>query len=156
MRYLGYFIKWEPQKNFYFVSEHCNFFPAPERSVGTYSKYSSIDDKMDDLHYYTTYIKFGIGRATYDTAQEIRNDQLTRDEGIKLVRKYDGEYPLRFEKELFEYLSIDEKTFGNISKKFKKPIFDREYLELLTNKFRSPHLWYFDKENNKFTLRKSI
>ena len=111
---------------------------------------------MDDLHYYTTYIKFGIGRATYDTAQEIRNNQLTRDEGIKLVRKYDGEYPLRFEKELFEYLSINENTFGKISKKFKKPIFDREYLELLTNKFRSPHLWYFDKENQKFTLRKSI
>jgi hypothetical protein len=33
--------------------------------VGSYSKYSSIDDKIDDFHYYTTFIKFGIGRATY-------------------------------------------------------------------------------------------
>ena len=156
VRYLGYFIKWEPQKNFYFASEHCNFLPAPERSAGTYSKYSSIDDKMDDLHYYTTYIKFGIGRATYDTAQEIRNNQLTRDEGIKLVRKYDGEYPSRFENELYEYLSIDEKTFGKVSKKFENPMFDHDYLERLTNKFRSPHLWYYDKENKKFILRKSI
>ena len=37
-----------------------------ERTPGTYSKYNSIDDKIDDFHYYTTYIKFGIGRATYD------------------------------------------------------------------------------------------
>lgn len=156
VRYLGYFIKWEPQKIFYFVGEHCNFLPAPERSAGTYSKYSSIDDKMDDLHYYTTYIKFGIGRATYDSAQEVRNNQLTRNEAIKLINKYDGEYPLRFEKELFEYLSIDQDTYGNISKKFKKPLIDRNYFEELTNKFRSPHLWYFDKENKKFILRKSI
>ena len=38
--------------------------PNPERSEGTYSKYASIDDKIDDLHYYTTFIKFGIGRTT--------------------------------------------------------------------------------------------
>ena len=52
---------------------------------GTYSKYSSIDDKIDDLHYYTTYIKFGIGRATYDASQEIRNKHITREEGLWLI-----------------------------------------------------------------------
>ena len=51
----------------------------------------SIDDKIDDLHFYTTFIKFGIGRASYDVFQEIRNDHLTIDEGKKLIKKYDGE-----------------------------------------------------------------
>ena len=32
------------------------------------------------------HIKFGIGRATYDAAQEIRNDKITRDEGVSLVK----------------------------------------------------------------------
>lgn len=156
VRYLGYYLKWQPQTNFYYVSENCNFIPAPERSVGTYSKYSSIDDKMDDLHYYTTYIKFGIGRATYDSAQEIRNNELNREEGINLIRKYDGEYPARFEKELFEYLSIDNETFGKISKKFKYPLFNRNILENLSNKFRSPHLWYYNTKKNGYLLRKTI
>ena len=40
----------------------------PERITGTYSKYTSIDDKIDDLHFYTTGIKFGIGRATHEAA----------------------------------------------------------------------------------------
>ena len=30
---------------------------------------SSLDDKIDWLHYHTTTIKFGIGRATYDSAK---------------------------------------------------------------------------------------
>ena len=156
VRYLGYFLEWHPQKNFYYVTENCNFIPAPERSAGTYSKYSSIDDKMDDLHYYTTYIKFGIGRATYDSSQEIRNNELLRDEGIKLVRKYDGEYPLRFEKEVFDYLTISKEEFGNVYKKFKNPIFDRSYFKNLSNKFRSPHLWYYDKVSKNFILRQKI
>ena len=80
--------------------------PSPERTLGTYSKYNSIDDKIDDLHYFTTFIKFGIGRATYDASQEVRNDEINRDEAIALVKKYDGEYPDRFENEIFEYLSI--------------------------------------------------
>jgi len=40
-----------------------------------------------------TSIKFGIGRATYDTAQEIRNGDITREEGIALVRRFVGEFP---------------------------------------------------------------
>ena len=42
--------------------------------------------------------------------------EINREEGIKLVKQFDGEYPTRFEKELFEYLSIDEKDFLNIFK----------------------------------------
>ena len=38
------------------------------------------------------YLKFGIGRATSDAAHEIRDKHLTREEGVKLVQKYDGEY----------------------------------------------------------------
>ena len=64
--------------NVYYSVKNCDFRPRPYRTQGTYSKYNSIDDKIDYLHYYTTYIKFGIGRATYDASQEIRNNHLTR------------------------------------------------------------------------------
>ena len=63
VHYLGYYLKWHPQSNYYYAVENGNFQASPERTPGTYSKYNSIDDKIDDLHYYTTYIKFGIGRA---------------------------------------------------------------------------------------------
>lgn len=155
VHYLGYYLKWHPQSAYYYAVEHGGFEAAPERTLGTYSKYNSIDDRMDDYHYYTTYIKFGIGRATYDTSQEIRSGDISRDEGVALVKKFDGEYPYRFEKEVFNYMSISEKEFGRgIAQKFAQPIMDRDYFDSLCDKFRSPHLWM--KKDGKWMLRHTV
>lgn len=154
IHYLGYYIPWHPQAAYYYAVEKGNFKPSPERTPGTYSKYSSIDDKIDDLHYYTTFIKFGMGRATYDSSQEIRNKEITREEGIQLIKKFDGEYSTRFENELFEYLSMNKEDYPKIFSLFEKPIMTKNYFNLLTDKFRSPHIWKL--ENNKWKLRKTI
>jgi N-acetyl sugar amidotransferase len=137
VHYLGYYLKWTPQEAYYYSVEHIDFQTRPFRTQGTYSKYNSIDDKIDDLHYYTTYIKFGIGRATYDASQEIRNNHLTREEGIALVKKFDGEFPEKYFNEIMDYLEI-------------KPA---RFLELC-DKFRSPHLWNFS--NGKWQLRHTV
>ncbi len=84
VHYLGYYLKWHPQSCYYYAVEHGGFEASPERTPGTYSKYNSIDDRIDDFHYYTTGIKFGIGRATYDAAQEIRSGDISREEGVAL------------------------------------------------------------------------
>lgn len=141
VHYLGYYLKWHPQSCYYYSVEHGGFEPSPERTLGTYSKYNSIDDRIDDFHYHTTFVKFGIGRATYDAAQEIRSGDITREEGVALVRRYDGEYPERFADEIFQYLSIPEKEFPKASKMFEQPVMDREYYRRLLDQFRSPHLW---------------
>jgi len=134
VHYLGFYLKWIPQETFYYAVENCGFRPRPFRTQGTYSRYNSIDDKIDDLHYYTTFIKFGIGRCSYDISQEIRNDHITRDEGLKLIKKYDGEFPDIYFSEIMKYLEINE-----------------NYFLKLQNKFRSPHIW--KKVNKKWYLR---
>ena len=137
IHYLGYYLKWTPQEVYYYAVENTGFKARPFRTQGTYSKYNSIDDKIDDLHYYTTYIKFGIGRATYDSSQEIRNKHITREEGVALVNRFDGEFPDRYFSEIMEYLEMEEAFFHE-----------------LCNKFRSPHLW--EKDNENWQLRKTI
>lgn len=124
VHYLGYYLKWDPQECYYYAVENTGFQANSERTEGTYSKYSSIDDQIDMFHYYTTLIKFGIGRATYDAAQEIRNGKISRDEGVNLVKKYDQEFPHKYFKEFLNYIDISEETF----------------IETV-DKFRSPHLW---------------
>ena len=62
VHYLGYYLKWDPQECYYYAVENTGFQANHERTEGTYSKYSSIDDKIDPFHYFTTLIKFGIGR----------------------------------------------------------------------------------------------
>ena len=125
VHYLGYYLKWIPQEAYYYAVENTDFKARPFRTQGTYSKYNSIDDKIDDFHYYTTFIKFGIGRTTYDASQEIRNSHITREEAVALVKKFDGEFPERYFQEIMTYLDINPDYFRNE----------------LTDKFRSPHLW---------------
>jgi N-acetyl sugar amidotransferase len=137
VHYLGYYLKWDPQECYYYAVENTGFRANSERTEGTYSKYSSIDDRIDMYHYFTTLIKFGIGRATYDAAQEIRNGKITREEGVHLVNKYDQEFPLRYFKEFLEYIDLSEKQFFET-----------------IDRFRSPHLW--DQVDGKWVLRHTV
>ena len=139
VHYLGYYLKWIPQEAYYYAVENTDFKARPFRTQGTYSKYNSIDDKIDDLHYYTTYIKFGLGRTTYDASQEIRNNHITREEAVALVKKFDGEFPDRYFEEIMAYLDINPEYFRNE----------------LTDKFRSPHLWNKDT-HGIWKLRKTV
>ena len=113
--------------------------------------WNSIDDRIDDFHYYTTFIKFGIGRATYDAAQEIRSNDIDRNEGLALVRRFDGEFPERFANEIFKYLSLPPDQFPHASKLFEEPIMDQQYFNRLCDQFRSPHIW--KHENGSWGLR---
>lgn len=122
--YLGYFLKWVPQEAYYYAVENTGFKANPVRTEGTYSKYNSLDDKIDGFFYYTRHIKFGVGRAMMDSAQEIRNSHITKEEGQALIKRFDGEYPSRYEKEFLDYISMTKEEFAN-----------------LCDKFRSPHLW---------------
>lgn len=137
VHYLGYYVKWHPQETYYYSVENTDFMPNDNRTEGSFSKYSSLDDKIDWLHYHTTTIKFGIGRATYDTAQEVRNGDITREEGIALIKRFDGEFPEEYIKDCCEYMGITL----------------QEYHEAI-EKFRSPHLW--EKVNDKWELKQPI
>ena len=84
-----------------------------------------------------SFIKFGIGRATSDTAHEIRDDKISRDEGIALVKKYDGEFPKRYFQVTLDYLDITEDIYWSV-----------------IDSWRSPHLWKM--ENGKWRLRHAV
>jgi len=154
VHYLGYYLKWHPQSCYYYAVAHGGFEAAPERTPGTYSKYNSIDDRVDDFHYYTTWIKFGIGRATYDAAQEVRSGDITREEGVALVKRFDGEWPQRFADEIFAYLSVPPRDFPVAAKMFEEPVMSRDYFLALADRFRSPHLWR--RDNGKWALRHTV
>ena len=81
--------------------------------------------------------KFGIGRATYDASQEIRSGEIDREEGVALVKKYDGEYPGRFMPEICTI--IDNKNFGDLRKSIDSDFTEEYFINILDN-FRSPHL----------------
>ncbi len=137
IHFYSYYKFWDPQENFYYSTQHTGFTANPERTEGTYSKYASLDDKLDGFHFYMAFIKFGIGRATSETAHEIRDGKITREEGVALVRKFDGEFPKRYFKEFLEYCDITERQFHDV-----------------VDSWRSPHLW--EKVSSEWKLRQQV
>ncbi len=132
------FINYNPQNNFYYAKEKTGFQVNPDgRTEGTYTKYSSLDDKLDGLHYFTWYIKTGRGRATEDAALEVRNKIITREEAVLLVKKFDGEFPKKYFKDCLNYMEISENQFW-------------ETIE----KFRPNHIW--QKSGNEWSLKNSV
>ena len=138
VHFYGYYKKWIPQEFYYYCSENTKFKANPVRSEGTYSKYASLDDKLDGFHYYLAFIKFGLGRATSDSAHEIRDGHLNREEGVVLVKKYDGEFPKKYFNTFLEYCDIKE-----------------DYFHKIIDSWRSPHLWT-KLQNNVWELNHNV
>jgi len=124
IHFFSYYKFWDPQENYYYCAEHTGFEPCPERSEGTYSKYASLDDRFDGYHYYLGFIKFGIGRATSDTAHEIRDGKIDREEGVALVKRFDGEFPTKYFDEFLDYCQITPREF-----------------DFIVDSWRSDHIW---------------
>ena len=123
--FFGYYKRWDPQENYYYASQHVGFTANPERSEGTFSKYASLDDKLDGFHYFLGFLKFGIGRCTSDAAHEVRDGKISREEAVALVRKYDGEFPGKYFGDFLEFTGLSEPEFWSAA-----------------DRWRSPHLWY--------------
>ena len=135
--FFGYYKKWVPQENFYYAAEHTGFQANPERTEGTYSKYASLDDRLDGMHYYMKYIKFGFGRATDDASHEVRDGHISRDEAVALVRRYDGEFPRKYFADFLNYIGITEKDFWATA-----------------DSFRLPHIW--EKRDGEWRLKRAV
>lgn len=116
--WFGYYRQWHPMENFYCAAENTGFEPNEERSVGTYTKFASIDDKMDNIHKYFSYVKFGIGRCNADASQQVRAGDIDRDEALALVARYDGEFPERHLGECLDYLGMDRAQFDCVIGRF--------------------------------------
>ena len=138
--YFSYFFRWSMLENYEYVKDKMpNFKTNPSgRTQGTFTDFDSLDDKIDCLYYYMQYVKFGFGRATRDCCRMIQNNQMTREKGIELSRKYDSEFPEENFTEILDYLNINSSQF-----------------EEIVNKHRNKEIWKTGT-NNKWELINSI
>ena len=138
--YFSYYFKWSVNDNYRYVQKKLPDFRENEmgRTEGTFTNFDSLDDKIDDLYYYMQYIKFGFGRASRDASRFIQNGEMSREDALELIKKYDGEFPSRNIKEVLEYLEIDKFEF-----------------EEIVNKHRNEEIWK-SSLNNKWELKNKI
>jgi len=124
--FLGYYFKWDLREVVKKAKEHG--FSVEDRPVETtYENFENLDCYSNHLHDYLKYVKYGFGRATDNACLDIRLGYITREEGVRLVNKYDGRYPTLAVKKYLEYTGFTQKEFDKIVDSYtNKRIFLRD------------------------------
>jgi len=134
--YLSNYIEWEAKAQSETVMKEWGFESVRYPKDRSFVQYSKIDDHANDVHDYLKYLKFGYGRGTDEASYEIRRGRLTREEGARLVAKYDHIEPKTL-KIYLELLNMSSKEFYN-----------------LVEDMRDPEIW--EKQNGIWTTSDSI
>ena len=77
----------------------------------TFNLYEKIDDFFQDTHNYLKYLKFGYSRCTDHASMEIRNQRMTREEGIEMIKKYEHHVRPKNLDVFLKFAGLTEKQF---------------------------------------------
>lgn len=120
--FLGHYFFWDAKKQLEIIKNY-GFQTKEDGPIeGTYTNYENLDEKIVGLHDYLKYVKYGFGRATDHVGIDIRNGRITREEGIKLVKKYDGKYPHYGISEFIEYSGLSKEEVDEVIDSYTNPI----------------------------------
>jgi len=123
--WLGQYFKWDLPRQLQIVEEECGWKRKSSRVETTYCDFQAIDCSSMTIHDYLKFPKYGFCRATDDACRDIRNGLITREEGLRLVEKYDGRYPLAVIKKFCQHFHITREEFDAICDGFtNKALFE--------------------------------
>jgi N-acetyl sugar amidotransferase len=129
--YIGNFFKWEPNINTQMIKEQYNWKEAEHPFERTYRRISNLDDRYENgIHDLMKFIKFGYGRASDHASKDVRSGDMTRDEAIEMVRKYDSV----ISSDLYHWLNYVDMEYDSFWK--------------IADTFRDPRVWWID--NNQW------
>jgi len=121
----SYFENWDPYRNYLIAKKHCGLEDEEGSNPGTFTNFAQNDQFLYALHTYLMYLKFGFGRANQDACIEIRRGAMSREQGVELVRLFDGRYPSELEDIYLEYFKLGRDEFLAILRKWANPhLFD--------------------------------
>ncbi len=124
--FLGYYFKWDLRE--VLKKSKANGFTTQDRPVETtYENFENLDCYSNHVHDYLKYVKYGFGRATDNACLDIRLGYITREEGVRLVNRYDGVLPKKAIKEYLKYTGFTQDEFDKIVNSYtNKRIFKRD------------------------------
>jgi len=124
--FLGHFIRWNVKKQLEKVQE-IGFTLHEGPSEGTFTNYENLDNKIQGIHDYFKWLKFGYGRATDNASIQMRLNSMNRDEALKLVKEHEGKLPERYLNEFLSDWNMSREEFLQIADKFtNKDLFKKD------------------------------
>ncbi len=114
--YLGYYIQdWSGWNNAEFsIDRGLRVRNDPPEFTGDLWGFTGLDEDFRLVNQQIKYAKFGFGHVTDQVMEKIHDGSLSREEGLELVRKYDGKCHPKFVKKLCDYLDLPEAEFWRV------------------------------------------
>ena len=125
--YLGYYFPWDIKTNIT-IAKKAGFTGRKAGPImGLYSE-ADIDCINIVIHHYFKWLKFGFNRITDNASNEIRKGRMSREQAIKLAKKFDGvKPPMEYISHFCKQINITEDFFWKIANKFRnKKIWKRD------------------------------
>jgi len=114
--YLGYYIEdWSGWNNGEFSKERGLKIrkDAPE-NTGDLWGISALDEEFRIVNQQIKFAKFGFGHVTDQVMERIHAGMMDREEGIRLVKEYDGKCHQKYINKLCRYLNINVNDFNGL------------------------------------------
>ena len=129
--FLGSYLKWDIFKQMDIVKS-VGFKEDKITKEGTYDSWENLDVKYTVFHDYFKFLKFGFGRTTDHVSIEIRYGRMTRDEGLKRIKKFEGKIPTQYLDEFLTESELTKEEFLDICEKFtNKDLFKKDENDML-------------------------
>ncbi len=111
--YLGNYIKWDTKKQVEIIKRELDWKGQEVEGIPPSFDYEKIECRWQGVRDYCKYIKRGHGRTNHLACIDIRNGEMTHEEGMRLCEEYDGKRPASLDLFL-ETIGITEKEFEDI------------------------------------------
>jgi N-acetyl sugar amidotransferase len=119
--FLGYFFPWDGYTNALYAQAH-GFETLSTTVEGSMVSYENLDNYQTGIHDYFKFLKFGFGRATDLANNHIRRGRLSREDGLRLVKRHDGAYPATYLgrplADILAEISVTQEEFDKICDRF--------------------------------------
>lgn len=99
---------------------------------GALHPFEALDEDFVFVNQMVKYLKYGFGKVTDEVCELIRFSGMSREEGMELVRKYDGKCAPHYIKAFCDYIEISEEEFWEVAERYR----NKELFEKVGNEWR--------------------
>tara|TARA_B100000965_G_C19563232_1_gene745560 strand:+ start:159 stop:1373 length:1215 start_codon:yes stop_codon:yes gene_type:complete len=119
--HIGNYFKWSGYENYMLAKKKYSWKERKTPFERTYRSYSNLDDRYENgIHDLMKFVKFGYGRATDHASKDIRSSLISREEGVKMVKKYDAVVSSDLDYWL-NYVDMSKDEFWAVADTFRDP-----------------------------------
>jgi len=101
-------------------------FDSNYYDLGTYCRYSQLDGLLLEVNHMFKHIKLGFGQGSDHICFDIRAGIITREEGIRLLKEFDGRCGEQYIKRFCNSMEISQDEFWRVANSFRGKMWEND------------------------------